>query len=90
MQNPKRLAVAFAVFGLLASATLAISTEAFHFQPWNSAWAAIIPFACPANFLLGWVLFDTNTTLLTWVAQTILNTAIYFGIGTLLGKLFWR
>jgi hypothetical protein len=90
MQNRTRLAIAFAVFGCLASATLAVFTELSHFQPWNSGWAALIPFACPANFLLGWVLFDANATLLIWVLQIILNTAIYFGIGTLLGRLLWR
>jgi hypothetical protein len=90
MQNRTRLAIAFAVFGCLASATLAVFTELSHFQPWNIVWAALIPFACPANFLLGWVLFDANATLLIWVLQTILNTAIYFGIGTLLGTLLWR
>lgn len=90
MQNRTRLAIAFAVFGFLASAILAVFTELSHFQPWNSAWASAIPFVCPANFLLGRVLFDVNATLLIWGLQTILNTAIYFGIGTLLGKLFWR
>jgi hypothetical protein len=90
MQNRRRLAIVFAVFGLLASAALAIFTEWSHFQPWNSAWAALIPFACPANLILGWVLFDVNATFLIWVLQTILNTAIYFGVGTLLGRLLWR
>ena len=90
MQNRRRLVLAFALFGLLASVALAIFTEASHFQPWHSAWSALISFACPANFLLGWVLFDANATLLIWAVQTILNTAIYFGIGLLLGRLFWR
>lgn len=90
MQNRRRVAIAFAAFGCLASTALAIFTELSHFQPWNSAWAVLIPFACPANFLLGWVLFDANATLLIWVIQTIMNTAIYFGIGTLLARLLWR
>jgi hypothetical protein len=90
MQNRRRLAIAFAVFGLLASATLAILMELSHFQPWNSTWATLIPFACPANFLLGWVFFDVNATFSIWLLQTILNTAIYFGVGTLLGRLLWR
>ena len=90
MLNRRRLAFGFALFGLLASVALAIFTGALHFQPWNSAWAALIPFACPANFFLGWVFFDANATLTIWVLQTILNTAIYFGIGALLGRLFWR
>ena len=79
--------IAFGVFGCLASATLAVFTELSHFQPWNTVWAALIPFAPPANFPLGWVLFDANATLLIWVLQTILNIDIYFGIGTLLGRL---
>ncbi len=90
MQNRRRLALAFAMFGLFASVALAIFTEISHFQQWNSAWAGLIPFACPANFLLGWVFFDADPTLWIWVLQTILNTAIYFGIGTLFGRLFWR
>ena len=90
MKNRRRLAIAFALFGLLASVALAIFTEASHFQPWNSGGAALIPFACPANFLFGWVLLDANATVSIWILQTVLNTAIYFGIGALLGKLFWR
>jgi len=89
MRNRKRLAVAFAVFGFLASVALASFTELSHFHPWNGRGAALIPFACPANYLFGWVLFDANATLSIWVLQTILNTAIYFGIGSVLGRLVW-
>ena len=34
------------------------------------------------------VLFDANAILLIWVLQTILNAAIYFGVGILVGRLF--
>ena len=59
MQNRKRLAFALRCW----LADRCDFTEASHFQPWNSVWAALIPFACPSNFLLGWVLFDANPTL---------------------------
>ena len=52
--------------------------------------AALIPIVCPANLLLGFLLFDVNATLFVWALQTVLNTAIYFGFGTLVGKLLWR
>ena len=49
---------------------------------------------CPSNILASFLFFDFNahTPLMTfaWVFQAIVNTAIYFGTGVVLGRLVWK
>ncbi len=94
MRNRRRIVIAFASFGFLASLALVVYMELSNYTPLDGRWAALVFIACPANLLAGFLFFDVNahTPLMSfvWVLQTIVNTAIYFGLGTVAGRFLWK
>jgi hypothetical protein len=89
-----RFELALAVFGFLANAALFTYMRLSDYTPLDGHWAPLVLVACSSNLIASYLFFDVNahTPLMTfaWVFQGILNTAIYFGVGLIAGRLFWK
>jgi hypothetical protein len=86
----KRFALGLALVGFLVNAVVFAYLELANYPP-----LGIIPvILCPASVMGAFLFFDLNahTALMAaaWGFQGLVNAAIYFGIGTVIGRLVWR
>ena len=86
----RRFALGLALFGFLVNAAVFAHLELANSLPLGIASLIL----CPASVLGAYLFFDLNahTALMAaaWGFQGLVNSAIYFGIGTVIGRLVWR
>lgn len=85
-----RLAIVLSLFGFLASAVLIVNGAIGDATDLENRLGWIINIACPAHLLLAqyfpYVNSGSPTMLLLLIAQTVVNTAIWFCAGAVLTK----
>jgi hypothetical protein len=85
-----RFALRLALCGFLVNAAIFAYLELANYPP-----LGLIPvILCPASVMGAFLFFDLNahTALMAvaWVFQGLVNAAIYFGIGSVIGRLLWK
>jgi hypothetical protein len=89
-----RFTLSLAFFGFLANAALLAYMELSDYTPLAGRWAPLVLVACPSNLIASYLFFDVNAhaplMAFAWVFQAMLNTAIYFVVGVIAGRLFWK
>jgi hypothetical protein len=86
----RRLAVGLALFGFLATAVVFAHLELANYPPLG----IISMVLCPASLVGIFLLFDFNAhsteMAVAWIFLGLVNSAIYFGIGAVMGRLLWK
>ena len=86
----RRFALGLALFGFLATAAVYAHLELANYPPLG----VISLILCPASFLGAYLFFDINahTALMAvgWAFLGFVNSAIYFAIGAVTGRLLWK
>jgi hypothetical protein len=87
--NRRRLALGLALCGFLAAAAVYVHLEMANYPPLGM----ISLILCPAS-VLGFFFFDLNAhsalMAAAWGFLGVVNSAIYFGIGSVIGRLLWK
>lgn len=86
-----RFAIVLSLFGFLASAALIVNSSMGNLTDLKARLGWVINVACPAHLLVTqyfpYVNSGTPTMLLLMIAQTAVNTAIWFCAGALLTRI---
>jgi hypothetical protein len=86
----RRLALGMALFGFLATAAVFTHLELANYPPLG----IISVVFCPASLLGVYFFFDLNAhtalMIVAWGFLGLVNSAIYFGIGAVIGRLLWK
>jgi hypothetical protein len=86
----RRFALGLALFGFLANAAVFAHLELADYPPLGIVSMVL----CPASLLGPFLLFDFNAhsaeITVAWIFLGLLNSAIYFGIAAVIGRLLWK
>jgi hypothetical protein len=87
-----RLAILFAAFGFVGSGALIASGAMGSSSDLEVRWGWVVDLAFPAHLLIrqfyAGVNYGTSMMLLLMVAQTVVNAAIWFGVGAVVTRIF--